>query len=114
MLSKELSIAIICHQANKAYCDNQGDNSQKDWDEAEEWQRVSAVKGVEFRLANPNASQSAQHESWMLEKLSDGWRYGLVKNPLTKEHPCMVDYSELPEKERKKDALFQAVIDALK
>lgn len=114
MLSKELSIAIICHQANKAYCENQGDNSQKDWDEAEEWQRVSAVKGVEFRLANPNASQSAQHDAWKQEKLADGWVYGTIKNPVTKEHPCIVDYSELPIAERKKDALFQAVVDALK
>lgn len=114
MLSKELSIAVVCHQANKAYCENQGDNSQKDWDEAEDWQRASAVKGVEYRLANPDAPQSAQHEAWKMDKLADGWKYGPIKDPVTKEHPCIVAYDELPERERKKDALFQAIVDALK
>lgn len=49
------SIAKICHQANKAWCEVTGDNSQKDWDEAEEWQRESAIKGVAFKIANPDA-----------------------------------------------------------
>lgn len=114
MLSKELSIAIICHQANKAWCENQGDNSQKDWDQAEEWQRQSAVKGVEFRLENPNAPESAQHDAWSKDKIENGWKYGREKDPEKKEHPCLVPFNELPEFQQKKDKLFCAIVDALK
>lgn len=37
-------IAVVCHQANKAWCEMNGDFSQVDWHEAPEWQRNSAVK----------------------------------------------------------------------
>lgn len=107
-------IAKICHEANKAYCEGIGDKSQKHWDEAEQWQRDSAIKGVQYRLDNPDAPQSAQHEAWMQDKLNDGWAYGEVKNADMKTHPCIVPYDQLPEDQRKKDALFQGVVDALK
>jgi hypothetical protein len=32
---------------------------QKDWDEAQQWQRDSAIKGVEFKLDNPDAGHDA-------------------------------------------------------
>jgi hypothetical protein len=32
---------------------------QKDWDEAQQWQRDSAIKGVEFKLDNPDAGRRA-------------------------------------------------------
>lgn len=113
MLSKELNIAIVCHQANKAWCENHGDNTQKDWDEAEEWQRSSAVKGVEFKLANPNAPDSAQHDAWMKDKVDSGWKYGIEKDSTIKTHPCIVPFEELPEFQQKKDKLFQAIVTAL-
>lgn len=104
------AIAKICHEVNRAYCAALGDNSQPAWEEAPEWQRKSAVTGVEFTLANPNAAASDSHESWLREKALDGWRYGPVKNPTTKEHPCFVPYLELPVEQRTKDYLFQAVV----
>jgi hypothetical protein len=107
-------IAKACHEANKAYCESLGDNSQKHWDEAAEWQRESAVKGVLFRLNNPNAPASAQHDSWMQEKVDAGWVYGETKDAEAKTHPCIVPYDQLPEEQRKKDSLFQAIVDALK
>lgn len=107
-------IAYVCHQANKAYCISCQDFSQKDWHEAEDWQRDSALKGVEFRINNPDAPESAQHDSWMQEKIENGWKYGEVKDPEKKEHPCIVPFEELPEFQQKKDKLFCAIVDALK
>lgn len=109
-----VSIAKVCHQANKAWCDAVGDNSQKDWDEAEEWQRSSAIKGVEFRIDNPEAGHDAQHNSWMKEKVDGGWVYGEVKDAEAKTHPCIVPFDQLPEFQKKKDALFCAIVDSLK
>lgn len=109
-----LFIAMACHEANKAWCESVGDYSQKHWHEAEEWQRESAVKGVQFRLDNPNASESAQHDSWMAEKVAAGWVYGETKDAEAKTHPCIVPFHELPEHQQKKDKLFCAIVDALK
>lgn len=108
------SIAKACHQANKAWCEANGDLSQKDWDEAEAWQRDSAIKGVQFRLDNPNAAASAQHDAWACQKFADGWSYGEVKDAEKKTHPCLVAFEKLPEFQRKKDSLFVAIVDALK
>jgi hypothetical protein len=106
-------IARICHQTNKAYCESIGDNSQLNWEDAADWQRDSAIAGVKFRLENPDGPVSAQHDSWWQQKQQDGWVYGEVKDPVAKTHHCMVPYDQLPEEQRKKDALFQAVVDAL-
>lgn len=107
-------IAMACHEANKAWCEANADLSQQHWGEAQEWQRTSAIKGVEFRLNNPNAGPDAQHNSWMKEKVDGGWVYGEVKDAEAKTHPCIVVYDQLPEFQRKKDALFCAIVDALK
>lgn len=107
-------IAVVCHQANKAWCESQGDQSQKDWAQAEQWQRDSAIKGVQFRIDNPNARHDAQHNSWMDEKVNDGWVYGEKKDAEAKTHPCIVPFDQLPKFQQQKDALFCAVVDALK
>jgi hypothetical protein len=109
-----IGIAKVCHQANKSLCESKLDTSQKDWADAEQWQRDSAVNGVKFRLENPDAPASAQHESWMEEKLSQGWVYGEVKDAEKKTHPCIVPFEELPKFQQKKDKLFSAIVDALK
>lgn len=108
------AIAIACHQANKAWCQVNGDDSQKDWTYAEEWQRESALKGVEFRINNPNSGHDAQHNSWMQEKITQGWVYGETKDAALKIHPCIVPFSQLPEFQQKKDALFCAIVDSLR
>jgi hypothetical protein len=107
-------IAMACHRANKAWCESVGDYSQKDWRWAENWQRDSAIKGVEFRLNNPDAKEDSQHNAWMEDKVNDGWVYGEVKDAEKKTHPCIVPFSELPEFQQKKDKLFCGIVDALK
>lgn len=107
-------IAEVCHETNRAYCATLGDNSQLPWAEAPEWQRTSAVNGVRFHLDNPNAKPSHSHESWLAEKEAGGWKYGPVKDPEKKEHPCFVPYEELPGEQKAKDALFIGVVHALR
>lgn len=105
-------IARVCHEANKAFCESIGDFSQMPWDEAEDWQQVSAINGVEFAINNPDAPAWAQHDAWMSDKVKDGWKYGPIKNPLIKEHPCLVAFSELPTDQRIKDHLFKGIVKA--
>ncbi|GAB3164756.1 RyR domain-containing protein [Telluribacter humicola] len=113
-LSKIVYIAMVCHQANKAWCEANDDQSQKDWNEAEAWQKESAIKGVEFRINNPESGESAQHDAWMADKVANGWKYGPVKDAEKKEHHCIVPFEQLPEFQQKKDKLFCAIVDALK
>jgi hypothetical protein len=107
------SIAQIAHEANRAYCATLGDLSQLPWSEAPQWQRDSAVKGVLHILEHPNAVPADSHESWLKEKTAEGWKYGPIKNPETKEHPCYVPYSELPADQQMKDYIFLGVAKAM-
>lgn len=111
---KSINMAYVCHQANKAWCEMNGDRSQKDWAAAEQWQRDSAIKGVEFRIANPEAGKDSQHNAWMEDKVNDGWVYGSVKDAEKKTHPCIVPFDQLPEFQQKKDTLFCSIVDSLK
>ena len=107
-------IAKVAHEVNRAFCKAIGDNSQPAWEDAPEWQRSSAINGVQFHVDNPDAKPSASHESWLAEKERDGWKYGPVKDADKKEHPCFVPYNELPMEQKAKDYLFGAVCDQLK
>jgi hypothetical protein len=110
---KNEDIAQVAHEANRAYCETLGDMSQPAWPDIPEWQFKSAVNGVQFTRENPTSTPEDSHKSWLREKEADGWKYGPVKDPETKVHPCMVPYGELPEEQRRKDALFQGVVKAL-
>jgi hypothetical protein len=80
------------------------------WEDAPPWQQKSAINGVQFTISHPEASPAASHESWLAEKRADGWRYGPVKDPEAKTHPCFVPYDLLPLDQRAKDYIFQAVV----
>lgn len=105
-------IAELCHEANRAYCEALGDKSQVPWSQAPAWQKESAINGVKFHLANPNATPENSHESWMAEKAAAGWKHGPVKDAEKKEHPCFCPYGELPIEQRAKDYIFRGIIHA--
>ena len=110
MAATPSEIARICHEANRAYCQLLGDNTQLPYDLAPEWQRESIVKGVEYKLNNPDTPVSALHDAWMQEKLKAGWQYGPVKDAEKLLHPCLVPYDQLPIEQQQKDHLFAAIV----
>lgn len=110
---KTLLIAKVVHAVNAAYCLSQGDDSQNPWDEAPEWQKESIIKGVEFVLANPDAPESATHDSWLAQKTADGWVYGEEKDVEAKTHPCIVPFEELPEGQKAKDYISRATVKSV-
>lgn len=105
-------IARIAHEVNRAYCLALGDTSQVAWDEAPAWQRESAMHGVRFHRKNPTASADLSHEMWLVQKETDGWTYGPVKDVERKRHPCCVPFAELPVEQQAKDYIFRAVVHA--
>jgi len=106
-------IAKVVHEANKAYCEVLGDGSQIWWDSAPQWQKDSAIAGIEQVIANPEITPEQLHQEWYDFKAKDGWIYGEIKNVVAKTHPCMVPYTELPEEQKLKDSLFSAIVKTL-
>ena len=106
-------IARVAHEANRAYCQALGDASQQAWEDAPQWQKDSAMLGVKLHANNPNAGPQASHESWMAQKLAEGWEYGPVKAPESKRHPCIVPFEALPLEQQAKDYLFRGVVHAV-
>lgn len=107
-------IAKCCHQVNKAYCESISDFTQDEWEEAPMWQRDSAIAGVKAHIDSDfTMTPEGSHESWMAQKKLEGWKYGPVKNADLKEHPCMVPYDQLPNRQRAKDHLFRQVVHVL-
>ena len=43
------------------------------------------------------------HDVWAVERQEQGWTYGPQRNDATKQTPCMVAYSQLPDSEKKFD-----------
>lgn len=105
------SCARAAHEANRAWCLAHGDTSQPSWDDAPEWQRSSALKGVEGALSGNTPEES--HAGWYAEKVATGWKFGPVKDPEAKEHPCMVPYAMLPPEQRAKDSIFIGTVRAM-
>ena len=104
-------IAQVVHEANRALQAIQGDPAPSPpWEIAPEWQRASAISGVEGALGGLTPQES--HASWMDYRREQGWIYGPVKDPEAKEHPCLVPYDELPEDQKVKDRVFVAIVQA--
>uniref|UniRef100_A0A8C7M9G2 Ryanodine receptor 3 n=1 Tax=Oncorhynchus kisutch TaxID=8019 RepID=A0A8C7M9G2_ONCKI len=40
------------------------------------------------------------HELWGMNKIELGWSYGKVRDDNKRQHPCLVDFTKLPETER--------------
>lgn len=106
-------VAEICHEMNAAFCRAIGDDSQRSWADAPEWQRESAVVEVQFHLDGDHPA-SAGHDSWMRQKTAQGWVWGPVKNADIKTHPCMVPFEQLPVEQQAKDYIFAGIVKALK
>lgn len=107
-------VARICHEANAALCRCYGDGSQPSFEDAPEWQVKSAVDGVLAIIEGRVKSPEDSHESWKAQKIADGWKFGPVKNPDMKEHPCIVEnYDMLPSEQRVKDHVYFAIVKSI-
>lgn len=43
------------------------------------------------------------HDIWASERLRDGWTFGPDRDDTKRQHPCLVSYAQLPERERDYD-----------
>ena len=83
------------------------------WDESRGEVRDSARSGVIDLLVNTAWGPQESHEAWLAYKRSHGWSYGTVKSVERRQHPCMVEWSELPAAQRAKDVIFVGIVRSL-
>jgi hypothetical protein len=103
--------ARAAHEANRAYCIAIGDKSQASWEDTPEEVRQTTIDVVSPALSGATPEQL--HELWCAAKYRDGWSHGPHKDSDLKTHPCLVSYNKLPIEQRRKDALYQSVVNAM-
>lgn len=106
-------IAQVVHESMRAWQKANGQEPIPGWGRAPRWMKDATIASVHWRIDNPTASASAQHEQWLSHKRADGWKHGRIRSAVKKLHPLMMPYSQLPEVEKRKDALLNALVDAL-
>ena len=105
-------IAQVTHAANRALQQVLNDPNNPvspEWANLSEETRQSAIVGVQKAL--DGATPEQLHEEWCKFKTEHGWIHGPIKNERAKTHPCLVPYSDLPMRERLKDALFRNIVN---
>lgn len=65
-------------------------------------------------IADPDRKPEDSHNSWMAQKIEDGWVFGDTKDAEKKTHPCMVPFGDLSVAQQAKDFLFIAVVRQVK
>ncbi|MFN4024697.1 MAG: RyR domain-containing protein [Hyphomonas sp.] len=107
------AIARTVHAALREWGAVHGQDDIPEWHLAPAWMHESTRESVRHAIANPGSDGRAQHDQWVAQKRADGWRHGPVKDAAAKTHPLMVPYEDLPDWERRKDILINAVVRAL-
>jgi hypothetical protein len=72
-------------------------------EEINEDQLNSLLDGIEYADEHPDMTPEQNHENWMQMKISQGWKYGPIKDFDLKTHPDLVPFNQLPEIEKRKD-----------
>lgn len=106
-------IARVAHELNAALCLAFGQDPSQKWGDAPVWVRDSYINGVKFVQSNPSSSPRNVHDNWCADKAAAGWTHGEAKDPVKKEHPCMVPYDSLPMQHRVKDYVFRQAVHSL-
>jgi hypothetical protein len=66
---------------------------------------TSDVKLSEDMLKLTEKIAENVHEVWSEGRISDGWTWGEVRDDAKRQTPCLVPYSELPEREKDFDRM---------
>lgn len=106
-------IAQVAHNINQALRGAIGE-AVEPWADASPEHKASILAGVDMHIANPDTDPETAHDAWLLQKTSEGWTFGEVKDAEAKTHPCMLPYADLPADQKIKDHLFRAVVHSLK
>jgi len=68
------------------------------------------------RVRNAFAGETPEdhHKAWCARYRDKGWVYGPGFNSVTKTHPNMVAYQDLPQDQIAKESMFETIVNAYK
>ena len=104
--------ARAAHEVIRAYCIRMGNFSHASWDATPPELKALAKQSV-IGIITHDFNNEQSHAAWVVAKKASGWTYGPVKNPETKEHPCLVAWAQLPFEEQVKDDLWISTVKAM-
>lgn len=107
------AIARTVHAALGEWAAAHGQADIPAWNMAPDWMRASTRESVQYVLTHPASDGRAQHDQWVRQKQAEGWQHGSVKDSAARTHPMMVPYDDLPDWERRKDLIINALVRAL-
>lgn len=105
-------IARLVHRAGMAIPDAFGEARPKAWEATTEESREITRQGVRLVMRNPSVTPELIHKAWMSLRQENGWSYGETKDQEKKTHPYMVEFANLPERQRLRDCVFVETIKA--
>lgn len=110
-------IGMAVHEANRVWCEINGDNTKLPWGVSQGHLRASTRRGVAALVVKLNDGEmpdpEESHENWCVDKLANGWKFDDTYSPENKKHPNLVPWADLSEFERAKDTIFMDVVVTL-
>lgn len=110
------TIARMCHEANRIYCDTTPAAFVRQsvaWEYLDAHTRESVVAGVLAIILRRTKSPEEQHEEWCSFKRKNGWTHGEKFDEAIKQHPCLLPYAELSEAHKRKDLIFRSIVQSM-
>lgn len=109
------AMAAILHEANRQLSMTYGETPDLPWSDPAlpEHCRESARNNITFSLDIGSFDPKDAHQRWMDNKLADGWRYGGMKSYEKKTHPCLLPWDQLSPLQKRKDIMWQRLLQAL-
>lgn len=109
-----LAVAEMAHEQNRLFCEKfMDDNSLVPWAETSDEIKQTAFNGIKSIIENIDVTPEENHEIWRKFKATQGYIYGTRKCDVSKTHPCMVPYADLPKGQKIKDVLFGNLVKTL-
>ena len=106
--------AKIIHETLSHYKKENNNPIIINWDQASPEKKQSTIDGIKYHLLNPTASAKDSHDSWMNQKIANGWVYGETKDPIKKTHPKLVPYDKLDDNTKSLDHIFSGLVNSLR
>jgi len=107
-------VAQTCHEANRVVQAINGDVVAEGWDILPIDQQERIMNGVTLKLKHPETTPAQMHENWLADMRADGYTVGPIIDHQNRQHPCLVDYDDLPLEQKIKDDLFSGIVGSLR
>lgn len=107
-----VQVAQVAYEANRTMQTQLGEEVDPPFKSATYYQ----INEVIQRVMNAFAGETPEeyHKAWVARRRDKGWVYGPGFNSITKTHPNMVNYQDLPQDQVAKDSMFETIVNAFK